>query len=178
MSELRPAQSPLDDLAVESLFPADFAWGAATAAFQIEGATRDDGRGESIWDRFAASPGNILNGHSGEPGCAHYTKWSDDLDLIESLGLNSYRFSIAWPRIQPDGRTVNQAGIDFYRRLVEGMLERDIQPFATLYHWDLPQALQDEGGWESRDVALRFADYANVVFDALGDVVQDWITHN
>ena len=156
-----------------------FVWGAATAAFQIEGATGADGRGESIWDRFAAVPGNVTNGDTGEPACDHYGRWREDLDLMQSLGLQGYRFSIAWPRIQPDGRgRGNAKGLDFYRRLAEGLRERKIRPFATLYHWDLPQALQDGGGWASRDVVERFDDYARIVFDALGDTVNDWITHN
>jgi beta-glucosidase len=160
-------------------FPADFAWGAATAAFQIEGATTADGRGESIWDRFASTPGKVRNGDTGDPACEHYYRWREDLDLIASLGIRSYRFSISWPRIQPNGRgRANARGIDFYRRLVEGLLERGIAPFATLYHWDLPQALEDEGGWASRDVVGRFADYGELVFDGLGDLVTDWTTHN
>jgi beta-glucosidase len=160
-------------------FPPDFVWGAATAAFQIEGATSADGRGESIWDRFCATPGKVLGGDTGERACDHYNRWAADLDLMQSLGLDAYRFSIAWPRIQPTGRgAANERGLDFYRRLVEGMLERGIRPFATLYHWDLPQALEDEGGWVARDTAERFAAYAELVFDALGDLVQDWITHN
>jgi beta-glucosidase len=160
-------------------FPREFLWGAATAAYQIEGATTADGRGESIWDRFAHTPGKVHDGESGDDACEHYLRWRDDLDLMRSLGLRAYRFSIAWPRIQPDGRgPANRKGIDFYRRLVEGMLERDIRPLATLYHWDLPQALEDEGGWTSRKVVDRFVDYAQIVFDELGDLVHDWITHN
>ncbi len=157
----------------------NFVWGAATAAYQIEGATKADGRGESIWDRFAAEDGNVANGESGEPACDHYHRWRDDLDLMQALGLQGYRFSISWPRVQPDGRgPVNQKGLDFYRRLAAGVRERGIVPLATLYHWDLPQALQDEGGWGSRDVVERFVDYARIMFDALGDDVGDWITHN
>jgi beta-glucosidase len=156
-----------------------FVWGAATAAFQIEGATTADGRGESIWDRFAAVEGNIAHGDTGDPACEHYYRWPDDLDLMRSLGIESYRFSISWPRIQPNGRgPANERGLDFYRSLVEGLLERGIRPLATLYHWDLPQALQDEGGWASREVVDRFAEYAALVFDGLGDVVPAWITHN
>jgi beta-glucosidase len=156
-----------------------FVWGAATAAFQIEGATTADGRGESIWDRFAATDGKVAHGDTGDPACEHYYRWADDLDLMRSLGLEGYRFSISWPRIQPTGRgPANQRGIDFYRALVEGMLERGIKPLATLYHWDLPQTLEDEGGWASRDVVERFTEYAQIMFDALGDVVPEWITHN
>jgi beta-glucosidase len=156
-----------------------FVWGAATAAFQIEGATTADGRGESIWDRFAATDGKVAHGDTGDPACEHYYRWADDLDLMRSLGLEGYRFSISWPRIQPTGRgPANQRGIDFYRALVEGMLERGIKPLATLYHWDLPQTLEDEGGWASRAVVERFTEYAQIMFDALGDVVPEWITHN
>ena len=156
-----------------------FVWGAATAAFQIEGATKADGRGESIWDRFAATEGKVALGDTGDPACEHYYRWRDDLDLMKSLGLEGYRFSISWPRIQPTGRgPANPRGLDFYRALVEGMLERGIRPLATLYHWDLPQALEDEGGWASRDVVDRFTEYAAILFDHLGDLVSDWITHN
>jgi len=159
--------------------PNNFLWGAATAAFQIEGATTADGRGESIWDRFASVEGNVAHGDTGDPACEHYYRWPDDLDLMGSLGIEGYRFSIAWPRVQPDGRgPANPRGLDFYRSLVEGLLERGIRPLATLYHWDLPQPLQDDGGWGSREVVDRFAEYAAIVFDRLGDVVPAWITHN
>jgi beta-glucosidase len=158
---------------------APFVWGAGTAAFQIEGATRADGRGESIWDRFAAGPGNVAGGDTGEPACEHYFRWREDLDLMRELGLQGYRFSVSWPRVQPDGRgPVNRKGIDFYRRLAEGLRERGIKPLATLYHWDLPQALQDEGGWASRDVVERCAEYSRLVLDGLDGLVEDWITHN
>jgi beta-glucosidase len=160
-------------------FPKDFAWGAATAAFQIEGATTADGRGESIWDRFAGTPGKVHNGDTGDPACEHYYRWREDLDLIASLGLRSYRFSISWPRIQPSGRgPANRKGLDFYRRLLEGLHERGIAPLVTLYHWDLPQALEDKGGWASRDTVERFEDYAGLVLDDLGDLVDTWTTHN
>jgi beta-glucosidase len=160
-------------------FPQDFVWGAATAAYQIEGATDVDGRGESIWDRFCQTPGKVSNGDTGDRACEHYVRWRDDLDLMSKLGLGGYRFSISWPRIQPEGRGApNRKGLDFYRRLVDGLLARDIRPLATLYHWDLPQALEDGGGWASRDVVERFADYAGRVFDELGDLVEDWVTHN
>jgi beta-glucosidase len=156
-----------------------FVWGAGTAAFQIEGATTADGRGESIWDRFAATDGNVVGGDTGEPACEHYYRWSADLDLMRDLKLQGYRFSVSWPRIQPDGRgPANPKGIDFYRRLAEGLRERGIAPMATIYHWDLPQALQDEGGWASRDVVERFAEYARLVLDGLDGVVDDWVTHN
>ena len=160
-------------------FPAEFVWGAATAAYQIEGATEADGRGESIWDRFCHTPGNVANGDTGDRACEHYYRWREDIDVMSSLGLQGYRFSISWPRIQPDGRgPANPKGLDFYRRLAEGLLERGIVPLATLYHWDLPQALQDGGGWASREVADRFEVYAELVFEGLGDLVQDWVTHN
>jgi beta-glucosidase len=160
-------------------FPRDFVWGAATAAYQIEGAAGADGRGESIWDRFCRTPGKVANGDTGDRACDHYHRWPEDLDLMVSLGVRAYRFSVAWPRIQPEGRgAANLKGIDFYRRLVEGMLERGISPLATLYHWDLPQRLQDDGGWASREIVDRFTDYARLVFDGLGDLVDTWITHN
>jgi beta-glucosidase len=156
-----------------------FVWGAGTAAFQIEGATTADGRGESIWDRFAATAGNVAGGDTGEPACEHYYRWREDLDLMRDLNLQGYRFSVSWPRIQRDGRgPANRKGLDFYRRLAEGLRERGIVPMATIYHWDLPQALQDEGGWASRDVVERFAEYARLVLDGLGGAVDDWVTHN
>jgi beta-glucosidase len=156
-----------------------FVWGAGTAAFQIEGATRTDGRGESIWDRFAAGAGNVADGDTGEPACEHYFRWREDLNLMRELGIQGYRFSVSWPRVQPDGRgPVNPKGIDFYRRLAEGLRERGIVPLATLYHWDLPQALQDEGGWAERDVVERYAEYARLVLDGLDGLVEDWVTHN
>ena len=160
-------------------FPRDFTWGAATAAYQIEGATEVDGRGESIWDRFSETPGKVANGDTGEPACEHYFRWRDDLELMRSLGLQGYRFSVSWPRIQPDGRgPANPKGVDFYRRLIEGLRERGIEPLVTLYHWDLPQRPQDDGGWTSRDTAERFAEYAALMFDELGDSVDTWVTHN
>jgi beta-glucosidase len=158
---------------------APFVWGAGTAAFQIEGGTQVDGRGESIWDRFAAGAGNVADGDTGEPACEHYFRWREDLDLMRELGIQGYRFSISWPRVQPAGRgAVNSKGLDFYRRLAEGLRERGIKPLATLYHWDLPQALQDEGGWASRGVVERFAEYAGLVLDGLDGLVEDWVTHN
>lgn len=160
-------------------FPKDFIWGAATASFQIEGATTEDGRGESIWDRFCATPGKVLNGDTGDPACDHYHRWREDIALMKGLGLQAYRFSLAWPRIFPNGTgQLNQKGLEFYDRLVDGLLEAGIKPYATLYHWDLPQALQDRGGWANRDTAYAFAHYADVVARALGDRVAGWITHN
>ena len=160
-------------------FPAGFEWGAATAAYQVEGAVDEDGRGESIWDRFSHMPGRVRNGDTGDAACDHYHRWREDLELMRDLGLTGYRFSIAWPRVFPTGRPpVNDAGLDFYRRLVDGLRERGIAPFATLYHWDLPQPLEDAGGWRARETAELFAEYAATVFDALGAGVARWATHN
>jgi beta-glucosidase len=160
-------------------FPPGFRFGAATAAYQIEGAAHEDGRGDSIWDTFCRLPGVIHNGDTGDVACDHYHRWREDLDLMAALGLDTYRFSISWPRVQPDGAgALNPAGVRFYRRLVEGLLERGIEPAATLYHWDLPQALQDAGGWANRDTAERFAEYAQHMARELGDLVTTWITHN
>ncbi len=160
-------------------FPPEFVWGAATAAFQIEGSTLADGRGESIWDRFAKTPGKINGGHSGEPACDHYRRWREDIDLMVHLGLQAYRFSVAWPRVVPGGRgQVNQAGLDFYDKLVDRLLEKKITPYLTLFHWDLPQVLQDEGGWLVRSTVDAFEDYARIVVKRLGDRVQHWMTMN
>ncbi|MDQ0371950.1 GH1 family beta-glucosidase [Cellulomonas humilata] len=160
-------------------FPAGFVWGAATSAFQVEGSTTADGRGPSIWDTFAATPGRIHDGSTGDPAADHYRLWESDLDLIADLGLAAYRFSVAWPRIQPTGSgDVNQAGVDFYRRLVDGLLARGIHPAITLYHWDLPQPLQDAGGWAVRETADRFGEYAAIMFEALRDVDATWLTIN
>ncbi|MGI8587022.1 MAG: GH1 family beta-glucosidase [Chloroflexia bacterium] len=159
--------------------PPDFVWGAATASYQIEGAVHEDGRGESIWDRFGHTPGNVLNGDTGDVACDHYHRWAEDIGLMREMGLDAYRYSIAWPRILPAGRgQVNGAGLDFYDRLTDGLLAAGIRPFVTLYHWDLPQALQDKGGWANRDTASAFADYADLVARFLGDRVSAWITHN
>ena len=163
----------------DATFPDGFLWGAATSAQQIEGAARTDGRGESIWDRFAAEPGRIADGSTPAVACDHYHRWRRDLALMRRLGLGAYRFSIAWPRIQPAGRgPANAAGLDFYDALVDGLLEAGIEPFPTLYHWDLPQALQDAGGWPARDTVDAFADYAALVARRLGDRVKRWVTHN
>ncbi|MGZ3716135.1 MAG: GH1 family beta-glucosidase [Ktedonobacterales bacterium] len=163
----------------ETGFPEGFVWGAATSAYQIEGATDEDGRGESIWDRFCHTPGTIVDGSTGDVACDHYLRWQDDLNLIQRLGLKAYRFSIAWPRMLPEGYgRVNAAGLDFYERLVDGLLARGVQPFATLYHWDLPQVLEDRGGWRNRDTARFFADFAYLMARRLGDRVGHWITHN
>ncbi|NOT64640.1 MAG: beta-glucosidase [Methylotenera sp.] len=160
-------------------FVNDFRWGCATSAYQIEGSTNVDGRGTTIWDKFCEQAGTIRDGSSGAIACDHYNRWPQDLDLARELGLNSYRFSIAWSRIFPDGRGMaNNKGLDFYSRLVDGLLERGIEPWPTLYHWDLPQALQEQGGWKNRDTATAFADFAHTVSHHLGDRVQHWITHN
>jgi beta-glucosidase len=159
--------------------PDDFLWGAATAAYQVEGAVKADGRGESIWDRFAATPGKVRNGETGEVACDFYRRYPEDIALMKELGLGAFRFSIAWPRVLPDGRgRVNQAGLDFYDRLVDALLDAGIRPFATLYHWDLPQALEDAGGWPVRETAQAFVDYVEAVANRLGDRVTDWTTHN
>jgi beta-glucosidase len=160
-------------------FPAGFVWGAATAAYQIEGAANDDGRGRSIWDTFSHTAGTTVNGDTGDVACDHYHRVDADVALMAELGLPSYRFSVAWPRVLPTGAgTVNQAGLDFYARLVDTLLAHDIEPLATLYHWDLPQPLQDAGGWTARDTALRFAEYAELVGRALGDRVPTITTLN
>ncbi|TQF13873.1 beta-glucosidase [Myxococcus llanfairpwllgwyngyllgogerychwyrndrobwllllantysiliogogogochensis] len=160
-------------------FPHDFVWGVATSSYQIEGATDADGRGESIWDRFAATPGKIADGTNGNVACDHYHRWREDVELMRWMGLKAYRFSVAWPRVFPMGRgKVNTAGLDFYSRLVDGLLEVGIEPVVTLYHWDLPQALQDKGGWASRDTVSAFVEYADVMSQKLGDRVSRWITHN
>ncbi len=145
-------------------FPPDFRWGTATSSYQIEGAVDADGRGESIWDRFSSVPGNIDGDATGEVACDHYHRYEQDLDLLAELGVDTYRFSIAWPRLFPDGGTsLNPTGLDFYQRLVDGLVARGIAPAPTLYHWDLPQALQDRGGWANRDTARRFGDYTQTV---------------
>ena len=160
-------------------FPPGFLWGVATSAYQIEGAVAEDGRGESIWDTFCRIPGAIADGSSGEPACDHYHRYRQDVALMRELGVRAYRFSISWPRIFPQGRGRHQAaGLDFYRRLLDELERAHILPLATLYHWDLPQALQYRGGWANRDTAFRFADYAAFLFDRLGDRVRHWITVN
>ena len=165
-------------MATERTFPDHFAWGAATASFQIEGSTDADGRTDSIWDTFCRRPGAVVGGDTGETACDHYRRMPDDVALMADLGLDTYRFSVAWPRVRPDAGGVNAAGIDFYSQLVDTLLEHDIEPWVTLYHWDLPQTLEDSGGWTNRDTAYRFADYTATVFDALGDRVPTWTTLN
>ncbi|EAR26226.1 putative cellobiose hydrolase [marine actinobacterium PHSC20C1] len=160
------------------VFPAGFLFGAATAAYQIEGATHEDGRTDSIWDTFSRVPGAVINGESGENACDHYHRYRDDVALMKDLGLQTYRFSTSWSRVQPDGGPVNPKGIDFYSRLVDELLAAGIKPWLTLHHWDLPQALEEKGGWANRDTSFLFRDYALNVHDALGDRVDVWTTLN
>lgn len=160
-------------------FAPDFLWGCATSSYQIEGAGQEDGRVESIWDRFAATPGRIKDGSNGLVACDHYHRWPEDFDIGRDMGLNAYRFSIAWPRIFSEvGGKPNEKGLDFYSRLVDGMLERGLQPWATLYHWDLPQFLQDRGGWNERATVDAYLAFVDTMTRRLGDRVQHWITHN
>ncbi|MFV2097244.1 GH1 family beta-glucosidase [Micromonospora sp. LOL_013] len=160
-------------------FPDSFIWGAATASYQIEGAAREAGRGPSIWDTFSRTPGKVHAGHTGDVACDHYHRYRDDVALMAELGLHTYRFSIAWPRVQPDGTgPVNPHGLDFYDRLVDELRGRGIEPIITLYHWDLPQTLEDRGGWTNRETAEAFAEYARAVYARLGDRVQTWTTLN
>jgi beta-glucosidase len=167
------------DTYLQSVFPADFLWGAATASYQIEGAAYEDGRGLSIWDQFAATPGKVYQGENGDVAANHYHRMPEDVALMSELGLKAYRFSIAWPRILPQGTgTVNERGLDFYDRLVDLLLARGITPLVTLYHWDLPLALHEQKGWLNRDTACAFADYAEVVTRRLGDRVDWWTTLN
>jgi beta-glucosidase len=162
-----------------SAFPADFVWGAATASYQIEGAATEDGRGESVWDRFCATPGKVRNGDSGAVACDFYHRYRDDVALMRELGLDAFRFSIAWPRVLPQGRgKVNTRGLDFYDRLVDELLGNGIEPYATLFHWDTPQVLEDAGGWPSRDTVEAFCGYVEAVAERLGDRIGHWITHN
>ena len=163
----------------EITFPDGFIWGAATASYQIEGAVREDGRGPSIWDTFSRTPEKVVAGHTGDVACDHYHRYVDDVGLMAELGLASYRYSIAWPRIQPDGTgPVNLRGLDFYDRLTDELLSRNIDPVVTLYHWDLPQALEDRGGWAARETAEAFAEYARIVYARLGDRIGTWTTLN
>ena len=160
-------------------FPNGFKWGAATASYQIEGAWQADGKGESIWDRFSHTPGKVKNGDTGDVACDSYHRYPEDIAMLKEMGLGSYRFSLSWPRIQATGRgAANRAGLDYYARLIDALLEAGIRPFPTLYHWDLPQALEDEGGWPNRDLAGRFAEYAEIVVRALGDRCKSWMIFN
>jgi beta-glucosidase len=160
-------------------FPRDFSWGTATAAYQVEGAWNEDGKGESIWDRFSHTPGRIMNGDTGDVACDQYHRYKEDVALMKELGLRGYRFSISWPRVFPEGKgRLNQPGLDYYNRLVDELLANGIRPFPTLYHWDLPQALQDEGGWANREIVNHFATYAETCIKALGDRVKHWMIFN
>jgi len=167
---------PVDTL---DAFPADFVWGAATASYQIEGAVHEGGRGESVWDRFCSTPGKVRGGDTGETACDFFRRYRGDVGLMRELGLDAFRFSIAWPRVVPGGRgAVNEAGLDFYDRLVDALLEAGIEPFPTLFHWDTPQVLEDAGGWTERSTAEAFVEYAEAVVGRLGDRVRFWTTHN
>ncbi|HSJ87419.1 MAG TPA: GH1 family beta-glucosidase [Anaerolineales bacterium] len=166
-------------MANKIIFPKDFLWGAATASYQIDGAWDKHGKGESTWDRFAHTPGKILNNETGDIADDHYRLWKKDIGLMKKLGLQAYRFSISWPRLLPAGRgKINEKGLDFYSRLVDGLLEANIKPFVTLFHWDAPQVLEDEGGWAERFMAEAFVEYTDLVTRTLGDRVKNWITHN
>lgn len=171
--------SPEHTLSRRHAFPADFVWGVATSSFQIEGAATADGKGPSIWDTFCKVPGAIADASDGRIACEHYDRWRDDVDLIASLGVNAYRFSISWPRVQPWGHgEFNEAGLNFYAQLVDGLLAKGIAPYVTLNHWDLPQALQDQGGWANRDTVQHFVNYASAIFKRLGNRVAAYTTHN
>ncbi len=168
----------MSDLEIPA-FPIDFAWGVATAAYQIEGAVTEDGRGESIWDTFCRQPGAVRDGQTGDVAADHYHRWPEDVELMARLGIGTYRFSLAWPRIQPAGSgAVNTPGLDFYDRLTDALLAEGINPMPTLYHWDLPQPLEDAGGWMARDTAYRFAEYAAIAAERLADRIPMWITLN
>jgi beta-glucosidase len=168
---------PMPESALRS-FPKEFVWGAATASYQIEGAAFEGGKAESIWDRFSHTPGRVSNGDTGDTACDHYHRFRDDVALMGQLGLGAYRFSISWPRVMRDDGTVNEAGLDFYDKLVDELLATGIDPHATLYHWDLPQILEDAGGWPARATAHAFVDYAIAVAKRLGDRVKHFSTIN
>ncbi|HEY7125941.1 MAG TPA: GH1 family beta-glucosidase [Ktedonobacterales bacterium] len=175
----QPTSQALPDTDLGVSFPEDFLWGAATSSYQIEGAVQEDGRGPSIWDLFSQTPGKVFQGQTGDPAADHYHRMQDDVEMMADLGLNAYRFSIAWPRILPTGNgAVNSRGLDFYDRLVDTLLAHHITPLVTLYHWDLPLSLHERGGWLNRDTAYAFADYAEIVARRLGDRVDWWVTHN
>ena len=174
-----PPTFDIDPARLAERFPAGFAWGFAASAYQIEGAAGEDGRGPSIWDTFARRPGAIADGSTGDVACDHYHRYPDDIRLMADLGARAYRFSISWPRILPTGTgAVNQPGLDFYERLVDALLAAGVQPLVNLFHWDLPQALQDRGGFANPEVAGWFTDYASVLASKLGDRVKDWMTFN
>ena len=169
----------LDPGALAGRFPTGFAWGFAASAYQIEGAAAEDGRGRSIWDTFARVPGAIADGQTGDVACDHYHRFAEDVALMAGLGAKAYRFSVSWPRVQPEGTgAANERGLDFYDRLVDALLAAGIQPLVNLFHWDLPQALQDRGGFADPEVVGWFADYAALVAARLGDRVTDWMTFN
>ncbi|MEK6192416.1 MAG: GH1 family beta-glucosidase [Chloroflexota bacterium] len=172
--------TPVHDVAaLADRFPPGFTFGVASSAYQIEGAVAAEGRGPSIWDTFSHEPGRIQNGDTGDLTCDHYHRWAEDLDLLAALGVGAYRFSVSWPRVLPAGTgATNERGIDFYDRLIDGLLERGIEPFLTAYHWDLPQALQDRGGWVHQSIVEAFADYVGLLADRFGDRVRTWITIN
>jgi len=173
------AMTPDFDSTFYSAFPSRFVWGVASAAYQIEGAAQEDGRGPSIWDTFSHTPGKVLGNATGDVACDHYHRYPEDIALMKSLGLKHYRLSFSWPRLFPDGQgRLNQKGVDFYDRLIEALLAQDIAPFVTLYHWDLPAALQERGGWTNRDTAYRFEEYAAVVFAHFKERIKGYITHN
>ena len=177
MEEIQNSQK--QPLVRQAYFPAGFVWGAATASYQIEGSWSEDGKSPSIWDTYSHTPGKIVNNDTGDVADDHYHRWESDVDLMKSIGLRAYRFSISWPRVLPDGEGApNQAGLDFYDRLVDRLLTAGIQPYVTLYHWDLPQALQERGGWTNRAIVEQFAAYSEVVAGRLGDRVRHWITLN
>ena len=169
----------IDPKLFASRFPGDFTFGVATASFQIEGASKTDGRKPSIWDAFSNMPGRVYGRHNGDVACDHYHRWEEDLDLIKEMGVSAYRFSIAWPRIIPEGTgRINEKGLDFYDRLIDGLKDRGIKAFATLYHWDLPLALMGDGGWTARSTAYAFQRYAKLVMARLGDRLDAVATFN
>ncbi len=173
-----PLPNPIPELS-KSEFPDDFMWGCSTSSFQIEGAASEAGRVPSIWDHFAEQAGRIRDGSDARVACDHYHRWQEDLDIAQRMGLNAYRFSISWPRVITDATgTINEEGLQFYSDLVDGMLARGLQPWATLYHWDLPQYLQEQGGWENRATVYAYLNFADVVSRRLGDRIKNWITHN
>src|SRR5579883_963133 len=179
LAGLRRALSPETAMAEGDRFPAGFVWGASTSSYQIEGAVNADGRGPSIWDVFSHTPGKVKGGDTGDVACDHYHRWREDVEWLARGGFSAYRFSTAWPRILPAGEgAVEERGLDFYDRLVDGLLGRGVAPWLCLYHWDLPQALQDRGGWLHRDIAEKFADYARIVARRLGDRVKHWAMLN
>lgn len=161
------------------IFPNRFTWGAATSAYQIEGAWQEDGKGPSIWDGFSHQSGKIAFDHTGDTAVDHYHHWQEDILLMKEIGLPAYRFSFSWPRVLPDGiKTINKSGLDFYDRMIDTLLENNIQPFPTIYHWDLPQALQDKGGWANREIVDWFTDYSVLLFEKFGERVNQWTTLN